>query len=157
MTKARIGDIVEFTLPSGRLAYAQYTHRHEGRPSYGQLIRILPGTYEKRLDDLEALAREPERFYAFYPIDRALRAGDLRLAGHVAVPEWAVSFPRFRSIRGVDPKTRRASHWWLWDGERSTPIEVMTPELAKLSIRGRPTLQYLVSHIESGWKPEDDV
>lgn len=160
MPRAKIGDIIEFKLSSGKLAYAQYTHNHE-RPkpkfSYGALLRILPGAFHDPPDDFEALARMPERFYQFFPLDFCLERGDIRIAGRAKIPEWAVPFPRFRDMRVVDKKTRKVSHWSLWDGEKSTPIEKMTPELARLSVLGKATPGYLVAQIESEYKPEDEV
>lgn len=157
MMSIRIGDIVEFSLPSGKFGYAQYTHLHKGKPSHGQLLRILPGAYDERPADLAVLAQQHERFYSFFPVDQAITDGYIRIAGHAEVPDWALSFPRFRSVRQIDPKTKRVSKWWLWDGVQSIPIEEMTPDLAALSIRGRPTYGFLASRIDSNWKPEDDV
>ncbi len=56
--KVRIGDVIEIPTAKG-LVYAQFSHNHV---RYGMLLRILPGFFEARPEDLNKAVNYPESF-----------------------------------------------------------------------------------------------
>ena len=50
-SRPKIGDVIEIATPKG-FAYAQFTHDH---PMGGEVLRILPGLYASRPNDLASL------------------------------------------------------------------------------------------------------
>ena len=46
--------------------------------------------------------------------------------------------------------------WWIWDGERQSRIEKLTPEQRKLPIRSIWNDTLLVRRFENEWTPETD-
>ena len=145
--KATIGDVVEIETPDG-LAYAQFAHEH---PRYGQLLRVLPGVYEQR-PDVEALAREDERFYVFYPLGAALARDPLvELVGHADVP--VAGFPELRA--GSWDADSGEESWFVVTDEGERHVGRLTPELRKLSPADMVNHKSLVDRIASGWTPED--
>lgn len=149
--KPKIGDIFEVPTSAG-LAYVQYTHEH---PEQGTLIRVLPGIFPKRTDDVCALARSDSVFLAFCPIDMGVRKGWVPV-GNCPVPESARPFPLFRY--GIpSPVTKKVAVWKLWDGEKLERIGDLTPEQRKLPIFGIDPPSLVAERIAAGWTPERDT
>ncbi len=144
---ASIGDVVEIETPKG-LAYAQFAHEH---PSYGELLRVLPGVHEER-PDVEALAREDERFYVFYPLGAALARDPLvEVVGHADVPD--PGFPELR-VGSWDSDSGEES-WYVVTDEGERHVGRLTAELRKLSPADIVNHKSLVDRITSGWAPDD--
>jgi len=146
---ATIGDVAEIPTRHG-LAYAQVSH---DLPSYGPLLRVLPGFFERRPADLQALADQRASFVAFFPLKHAVRKGRFEIVARCRVPEFAQSFPLFRS-GFIDPKTGKVKTWWLWDGEKEWPVGSLTKEQHELPIRAVWNDTLLLERIEQGWTPE---
>lgn len=154
---AKIGDIIEIQTPSG-LAYAQLTHIYNDPPKYGHLLRILEGLYEKRPDDLETLAAQPVQFQTFFPLNAALNRGIVANIGNVAVPPPWDAFPLFRVKGLVDPITRKAKKWALWDGAEEHMLNrPLTANERKLPILSVVNDSMLIERIVVGWRPENDI
>ena len=142
MARPKIGDICE-TEARGRLLYVQLTHRH---PEYGELIRVLAGPHDERPADLPALAREPDLWRGFYPLNAAVRQKLMTVVAHALVPPERVEFPTFKSdVR--DPRTDEIAHWWLWDGEREWRVNTLTPEQQDFPNHGIVNHVYLIGEI----------
>src|SRR2546428_5364197 len=109
----QIGDILEIRSARG-LAYAQLTHRHRW---YGPLLRVLAGYFQRR-PPLSRTLLGATRFYAFAPIEEAVRGGLFLLVGNAEAPPRARRFqpPVFLGslVEGLD----RPPKWRYWDGER---------------------------------------
>src|SRR5205085_6016920 len=128
--RAKVGDIIEIPVARG-FAYAQYTHQH---PQMGGLIRVFDKLFETRPADLAKIARGAVRFSTFFPLRAAVSRGIFQVIGHQEVAPQNSAFPIFRN--GIeDPKTRKVSVWWLWDGEKSWKVGEITPDQRKLPIR----------------------
>lgn len=156
--KAKIGDIAEISTHSG-FAYVQYTH---STPHMGQLVRVLPGIYSKRLAEFETLASSRELYFVFYPLDYALRNGESEIVSHQAVPDWAQPYPLMRWSAGQD-KTGRTIAWKLFrasdpltvETHRRTPVVLsLTREEKKLSLHELWPHPVLVRELSRGWTPE---
>lgn len=157
MARAKIGDVIEIKTEKG-LAYAQYTHNHTAPPRYGQLIRVFDGLHEKQPDNLNVLVRGSILFLTFFPLHSALSRSIFRVVGNVAVPQDAQSFPIFRMKGLVDPVTKKALRWALWDGESEKMLErPLTDAEKSLPILGVVNDTMLVDRIVSGWRSEYDI
>jgi hypothetical protein len=151
VARAKLGDIVEIPTPSG-LAYAQYTHKHS---MYGALLRVFSGTHPTRPTDLNSVLAGDVQFMCFFPLQAAIEAGIVQVAGNASLPVGAAKLPVFRA--GVmNPATRKVGVWWLWDGEREWRVGSLTPEERYYPIRGVWNDALLVERIVSGWRPEND-
>jgi hypothetical protein len=152
MTKPRVGDIVEMRTDRG-LAYALYTHEHK---SFGSLLRVFRRAFSSRPTEFETLLEEALQFATFFPLAAAVQRGIVSVVGRVRIPAKLKDFPIFRD--GVaDPKTRKVSNWWLWNGEREWSIGTLTEEQKKYPIREIVNDTLLKERIESGWTSEDDA
>jgi hypothetical protein len=146
-SSASIVDVVEIETPKG-LAYAQFAHEH---PSNGELLRVLPGLHDER-PDVEALAREGERFYVFYPLRAALARDPLvEVVGHADVPD--PGFPELRA--GTWDADSGEESWYVVTDEGERHVGRLTAELRKLSPADIVNHKSLVDRITSGWAPED--
>jgi len=151
MKKSKIGDIIEIPTSKG-LAYAQYTHQH---PQFGGLIRVFDTLQDQRPTDFVSLVNGTVRFSTFFPLQAAVSKKIFSVVGHHDVPASNRQFPLFRC--GIaDPKTKKVSVWWLWDGEKEWTVGNITPEQRKLPIRSTWNDTMLVERIEEDWRPATD-
>lgn len=150
--RPHIGDIIEVVTSKG-FAYAQYTHEHlKPPPSYGSLIRVLPGIYGERPRGLSELCQQKEQFRIFFPLRDELRRSDtvFSIIGNEKIPDWASAFPVFRN--GLPDREGKIHKWWLWDGENEWEVGRLTDE----QVRSYPELGIandtaLIEMIENGW------
>lgn len=149
-SRARIGDVIEIATSMG-LAYVQYSHENA---EYGSLIRVLPGFFAPRPDDVCAVGQLPETFFTFYPVNAAARRKMISIVGHCQVPASAREFPLMRHASGRDPVTQEIT-WWLWDrkGNYASRVEKLTDEQKHLSVAQISNHAALVEMITSGWTP----
>jgi hypothetical protein len=151
----QLGDVVELKTSDG-FAYVQYTHEH---PTYGELVRVLPGVYEARLDRraVASLLKEKTVFHSFVFLEESLKEPRLaRVIGNFRIPRHAKAFPVFRD--GLpDPKTGEVTHWVLWDGKRQWPVGALTAEQRKLPVRTILLLEDVAEDITRGYQPEHDL
>lgn len=150
--KIRFGDIIELRTSKG-LAYALYTHRH---PRYGAMLRVFDQVFMARPDDFHSLLGGAVRFTTFFPLQAAADKGIVEIVENVPVPEHLKAFPLFRA-GAVDPRTKKVSVWWLWDGDREWQIGDLASDQRKLPIRGVLNDTLLIKRIEEEWRPENDL
>ena len=149
--KAKIGDILEIPTKKG-LAYAQFSHYHSAPPTFGALLRILPGFYSERPKNLQPLVDQKEMYYTFFPLQAALNRGALNIAGHAEIPNFAKKFPLFRNGM-INQKTGKVDAWWLWDGAKEWKIGQLTDDQLDLPLHESWGTPVLISRIEEGWTP----
>jgi hypothetical protein len=87
--RPQIGDVIEIPTPR-ELAYAQYTQEHREPPRHGSLLRVLPGLYGRRPDDLRTLV-EQERFSCLAARDRRQTLEELLAIMAAAAPNAAAA------------------------------------------------------------------
>jgi hypothetical protein len=140
------GDVFEIRTDKG-LAYVQYTHDHK---DLGPLVRVLPGMFSSRPDNLKGLVVGPTRFVVFYPIVDAARRSLAQLIGSFPIPNHADAFPL---MKWVKPKLDGTLEWSLWDGRthvrdgiRSLSHEEM--DLPDVTIFNH---DYLLERLVSDW------
>jgi hypothetical protein len=152
--RPRIGDILEFPLLNGKLAYIQFVNNYREKPVWGPLIRVLPGIYSKRPDDILALARKKEVFVTFVPITHCMK--EFRIVENGPVPDHLNNkWPLFKAYNeNYETKNRI---WWLWDGKKEWRVGKLSPEHIDLPMRELIDLQVLEDRIVSGWRPRNEV
>ena len=150
--RPKLGDVIEFTLSNGRLAYAQYVNND--RAAYGPLIRVLPGFFDARPADFSELVNGPERYYTFYFLGQAVRGGDVRIVANEPIPESARAWPTFKQFNQDETGKRT---WFLCDVNKSRKVGTLSPEHYDLPMRWIPSIPQALVYIESGWHPRDEV
>jgi hypothetical protein len=145
-----VGSVVEIATATG-FTYAVCVHDD---PMYGLLWRIIDRTFAARPKDLRALIREPERFFAFSPIESVAGDGPFRYLDRVAVPPEIAALPTLRwPIHR--PGSSEIVRWKLWSGSTSGALPVAGPEHLDLSILQITHPNALRDRIETGWRPRD--
>ncbi len=149
-SRARIGDVIEIATSMG-LAYVQYCHDHA---QYGSLIRVLPGLFAQRPEDVCEVAQGPETFFTFYPVNAAARRKMISIVARCPVPESARRFPLLRHHGGKDRTTEEMT-WWLWDrkGVAASRVKELTDEQKHMSTAEISNHAALIEMITSGWTP----
>lgn len=150
-TRPRVGDVIEISTPRG-MAYAHYTHKHA---QFGALLRVLPGLFSKRPQDLSGLVDVDPQFMTFFPLGAACNRKIVEIVGNTKLPERAKSFPIFRD--GVASKEGRVQTWWLWDGEKEWKIGDLLPGMEHYPIRGVWNDTLLIERIVEGWTHADEI
>jgi hypothetical protein len=152
-----LGDVIEIPLSGARRAYAQLTHDHREPPTWGQLLRVLPGVFDAPIRDVGELISQPERFYTFFPVGSAVRQGLVRIVANEEIPDRCRPFPLFKACNR-NLGTGRPTTWFLWDGQTTTEIGVKLPrKYHHLPMKQLINLPLLVERIEIGWSPRDEV
>lgn len=156
--KPHIGDIYELRTNNG-LAYVQYTHEAEDGT---QLIRVLPGVYSNRPNNIAMLSQQRELYFTFTFLMHALRKKEIDLVSNESVPEWAKPFPTMRKVAGR-ARGGKILGWHIGHGLRLYTVQEMqqalhvrelTPEQKKLSIAAIWPVSALAAQIEQGWTPK---
>ena len=149
-TRPKIGDIVEVPT-SGGLGYVQFTFRD---PQMGALVRVLPGLFAERPNELQALAEKRETYFVYIPLGPAVARGLMRIVEHGRVPPGADRPRRMKSKRQLAPGV---VSWLILEegGERST--RELAPDERGLSPYAIWNDTLLAERMVSGWLPEDEV
>lgn len=148
--RARLGDILEVSTPRG-LAYVQYVGKH---PEYGAAIRVLPGFFQSRPTDWNALLAQ-EGYFTFYPVGAAVAQQVVEVAANQPIPPGRELPTRFRREGWTTPEGR-VTTWFICDGEQETRKESLSAEDLKLFIASGWNHAYLVDRIVEEWRPEQD-
>lgn len=146
-----IGGVIEIPTPRG-FAYAQYTHQH---PTHGGLIRVFDALSDSRPSDVELVAAGAVRFSTFFPVIASVRRGLFHVIGHAQISPMNQKLPVFRN-GVIDPKTKKVSVWWFWDGVREWKVGEITSEQRMMPILGVWNDTLLIERIVAGWTPSTD-
>lgn len=146
MSEIKIGAIVEIRTAAG-LAYAQYTNHH---PSYGEVVRILPGLHEQRPDDFAWLVQSEGGTHVLLPLKKAVgRDGaPLAVVGWQPVPPSQKRFPTFRMA--VRDRQGNIVYWWLWDGAMIWHQKELSSDQQQLPFRAVLSLDELIKQVQEG-------
>lgn len=151
--RPKIGDVFELRVKDG-FAYIQYSHKHTIPPRFGTLVRVLPGVFAERPQDVSAIVNSREVFFQFIWLAHDVRAGNLTFLGNFELPVWCSDFPLFRDGI-INPKTGAVHQWWLWDGSKEWMIKELTDAQRHLSLRRICDIEFLRDLIDTGWTPLD--
>lgn len=150
----KIGDIVEIETSSG-LAYVQFTEKHTTPPTFGELVRVLPGLHNTRPSDFSALAQKKESYFVFTPLRLACRRKQATIVSNQPVPEWAQGIPIMRMANGFD-ENGKGRDWYLWDGIETWPATGNPEDLNNLSIAAIWGHDILTERLAERWLPSDE-
>lgn len=142
--RPRIGDIVEIPVDA-QLAYCQYTHKHS---RYGALIRVFDGIYDRRPEDIPALAEGIVAFSTFFPLGSACNRDIVQVVENVSIANANAEFPTFKA-RAVWPN-KVFGPWYLWDGEREWRKDKLSKSELAFPNRGIVNDTMLVNWIRQG-------
>ena len=151
--RVKFGDVIEIVTSKG-YAYAQYTHKDS---MMGALLRIFKGIYEKKPSNIEQVLNNEIQFSTFFPLQAAVNRKIVEVVANYEIRDDLIAFPIMR-VRGlIDPITNKTTSWALWDGKYEKGTKNLTEEQKKLPIKGTWNDTMLISRIESGWTPEQDL
>jgi Regulator of ribonuclease activity B len=149
--KVKIGDIIEIPMQKG-LAYVQYHFFHDPPPRWGYMVRVLPGFFQSRPTDFEALANLRESYFIFCGLQRGLNQRLGEIVANVPIPVHAQKFPLFR-YGFMNMATGKEGVWRLWDGVKEWRIDTLTDEQLDYSLLRLISFDLLAEEIEEGWTP----
>jgi len=148
--RARLGDILEVRTPRG-LAYVQYTARH---PEYGDAIRVLPGFFDVRPKEWEALASQ-EGYFTFYPVRAAVSQGLAEVATNQPIPPGRELPSVFRRYGWITP-SGEVKTWIISDGTKEFVRTELSEEERRLSLAGMWNHEFLVERLVQEWHPTQE-
>jgi hypothetical protein len=149
-----LGDLIEIPLSQGRLAYAQFVYNNREPPGFGHVVRVLPGIFDRRPENLGRLVQQSERFVTYFPAQAAVRLGMVTNVANEEIPERCRTLPLFRACNR-NFKTGEKT-WYLCDG-KDTRLGKLPQKYYDLPIERLVSFDTLVEQIESGWSPRDEV
>jgi hypothetical protein len=145
--KAKIGDVFEIPTRKGK-GYFQYVFENK---SVGQLIRVLPGLYPERPEDINGIVVLPERYFIHFPLNGALNRKIIISLGNFPLPCDFKLPIKFRS-KFID-KDRNLISWHIVDYKtwKREKVMVLTEEQKQLSEWGIWNDTLLIENLEHGW------
>ncbi|WP_394887062.1 hypothetical protein ACG873_20275 [Mesorhizobium sp. AaZ16] len=151
--RVRIGDVMQI-LSSQGVSYAQVSHKHT---QYGFLIRVMPGTYDRKPQEFSAVVDQEPQFSTFFLVQTGINQGLFAIVANVPVAPRNQAFPTFRTT-GYGRNGERGS-WWLWDGQDEVRLDrLLTDAEKRYPLRGIISAPLLVERIDKGYRAEiDDV
>jgi hypothetical protein len=164
---ARVGDLLEIPVRGG-YAYGLISHDHSTAPCWGPLLRVFRGVRKRRATSFARLLRGDIQFNAFTLVTEGLRRGMWSLVDNVAVPEPLRMFPPFkrqlRRAKSAGSLEMVHRSWLLWTGAIDSKGDVefflldqLPSEYVNASIKEVMLPEKVITRIESGWMPRDDV
>jgi hypothetical protein len=151
--KVRFGDIAEVRTPRGR-GYLQYTSKH---PRYSDMVRVLPGLFDKRPSpaELAALVTQ-EGYFTFYLVSLAVRQGLAEIVGHFEIPV-GLEAPSAWLRAGFTTREGKVMAWVLVEGSKETVLKrELTPEEKRLSLAEMWNHEFLMHRLAEQWRPEHE-
>jgi hypothetical protein len=152
--RIKLGDVIEIPLSANRLAYAQFVYNNREPPGFGNLVRVLPGIFDRRPESFGEVVQQRERFVAYFPAQAAVRLGIVAIVAHEEIPGRFHSLPLFRACN-QNFKTGEKT-WYLCDG-KPTKLGKLPQKYYDLPIEEIVSFDVLVERIGSGWSPRDEV
>lgn len=157
MKKPIFGDIFELKTNKG-FAYIQYVNKYNDPPNYGDLVRLLDGTFSERPTEFKTLAEKREAYYLFiFSVRTSIKWGDIELVGHEEVPKKFKTIPEFRITGVPDPITRKVDFWRLWKNGKEYPIGKMKRKYLDTPTLGVSNIKGLIEEIEDDYTPRNDI
>jgi hypothetical protein len=150
MGKIQVGDIFEIETSKGK-AYLHYIHKD---PKVGrELVRLLPGLYTERPENLELLASSKEQYMLFFPISAAKRKKIVEPVGYFP----ADNFDKPKYMRDEHNVRGELLGWHIIDTDswRRELVKELTREQRKLSDWASWNDTLLKKRLVEGWSLEN--
>lgn len=152
MSKLKIGDLFELATPKGK-AYLQFVYKEK---TISELIRVLPGIFSSRPEDLDDLVKSKEMFLIFFPLNSAYKK---------KIVEFVENFPLPSGFE--KPKFMRSKHivkdeflgWHIIDTDtwHRRLVKEISIEQKMLSPWGIWNDTLLIDRLIQGWSLENWV
>ena len=147
MRRPKEGDIVEVPTTLGYF-YGLVTHRHD----WGDVTRFWKTPYPARPNDLPDFSNPRNLLTKQCAFVGSLDKGEVKIVGHIEIPEPMLKFPLFRSGT-ANHKTKKVEVWWLWEGKENTRVGELNEEQKKLPRSGACNNAGIVSFLEGKTHP----
>lgn len=146
--KVITGDLLEVQTPHG-LSYVQYVGKH---PEYGDVIRVLPGSYEHRMSDFTALIEKPG-YVAFYSARASVAQGLTEIVGSYPLQ---IEVPRNVRRAGARARTGRILTWIVESNGQEMVRKELTETEKQLPIAAIWDHELLILRISEHWSPQQE-
>ena len=145
MKKIELGDIFEINTPKGK-AYLHYIALNVVGV---EIIRVLPGLYEKEPKDLMVVATADERYMVAFPVAAAARKKIVNKVGHLSANKYKK--PKYMRTKNCIGKDIKGWHIVDTDSMKRQFVEKLTPEQQKLSPWGHWNDTLLIENLVDNW------
>jgi hypothetical protein len=148
-----LGDVFELTLSNQKHAYVQYVFNYKISPGWGCLLKVYFKHRSTTPSPMQDYLKDSEFYYAFSPIQSAVRTGEVKIIDSIAVEEHIDynHFPLFKSYNCN--YATGAKSWYLWDGKNVTPVPDPDESFHELPVKECVTHTLLIQRIEACWHP----
>lgn len=149
MAKIEIGDIFEIDTPAGK-AYLHYVYKDK---VIGDLIRVLPGLYPEKPNNLTDLASLKERYMIFFPLSAAFNKKIVRNVGQFNLSTYTK--PRY--MRDTHKVRGEFLGWHIIDTDTMYHqlVKDLSIEQRQLSPWGIWNDTLLIERLVDGWSLEN--
>lgn len=148
--RAKPGDVLEVKSSRGH-SYVQYVGKH---PEYGDVIRVLPGCFNKPQHDFGSLV-ESTGYIAFYPARAAISQGLARIRNSFPLPS-GIEVPRHLRRAGARERDGKVRTWIIEQDEQEIMREQLTESERQLPIAAIWSHDVLTLSIFEGWHPSQE-
>ena len=151
MAQLKVGDVFEVDTPRGK-AYIQYVSHNE---VIGELIRVLPGVYDKRPENLMEIVNKKGDYFIHFPVKAAKKQKIVELISHFALPKGLEIPKKFRTE--ITDKDGNLAGWHIvdYDTWQRDTISELSEEQKKLSPWGTWNDTLLIERISQEWTLEN--
>ncbi len=148
MKKINLGDLFEFKTSKG-LSYLQFIFKDD---ELGELVRILPGHYSDRTENIDDIVNCDEIYMVFFPVLAAFRKGFIEFVGNY---NFSRDKPKYMRTKHVVRNEFLGWHIINTDTWKRRLVKELTPEQKQLSPWGIWDVAYLKKKIEEDWSLEN--
>lgn len=151
VARIKVGDVFEVDTPRGK-AYIQYVSHNE---MIGELIRVLPGVYDKIPDNIKEIVTGKEEYFVHFPVKAAKKQKIVELISNFDLPKGLEIPKKFRTE--IMNNDGNLVGWHIVDYEtwQRETISELTEEQKKLSPWGTWNDALLIERISQEWTLEN--
>lgn len=149
--RLKVGDVFEVDTPRGK-AYIQYASHDE---VIGELIRVLPGVYDKRPENLMEIVNGEEEYFIHFPLKAAKKQKLVELISNFELAKGLEIPKKFRD--DITDKDGNLIGWHIvdYDTWQRETISELSEEQKKLSPWGTWNDTLLIERILQEWTLEN--
>ncbi|TCI49560.1 hypothetical protein EVJ30_14635 [Exiguobacterium sp. SH5S13] len=151
MTRIKIGDVFKINTPNGE-AYLQYVHEDK---TIGELVRILPGVYEKPPENLKEIVSGKEAYLLHCSLKPAKRQKIIEAISNYDIPPDFKIPRKFRTEITDDEGNLIGWHIVDYVTWYNDVVYELTEEQIQLSPWDTWSYPLLVERVSEGWTLEN--
>jgi hypothetical protein len=137
------GDIFEMKTSKG-LAYFQFILENL---TFGEMIRIIPGRFEDRPVDFEALVAADGGWTCFFPVAESVLHGQLEcVAAQPLPPEFRI--PESYKVAGASNAQGQTLNWWIITDGKAGRVEVLSKDQSEFPVPALYSFEDLKARLE---------